>query len=123
MTTRIEAANEITQGKFARTAAWQGAGARCHWPSTAACPRLRRNPRRCSSTSRANPGLRLEIIKRSDPAPKGFQVQPRRWVVERTFGWLMQARRLARDYETKTTSSEALILLQACRIMLRRLAK
>ena len=71
----------------------------------------------------AHPDLRLDIIKRSDTAPKGFQVQPRRWVVERTFGWLMQARRLARDYETKTTSSEAMILLQASRIMLRRLAK
>jgi transposase len=71
----------------------------------------------------AHPGLRLDIVKRSDPAPKGFQVQPKRWIVERTFGWLMQARRLARDYETKTTSSEAMILLQASRIMLRRLAK
>ena len=71
----------------------------------------------------AHPGLRLDIVKRSDPAPKGFQVQPKRWIVERTFGWLMQARRLARDYETKTSSSEAMILLQASRIMLRTLAK
>ena len=46
-----------------------------------------------------------------------------RSAVERTFGWLMQARRLVRDYETKTSSSEAMILLQASRIMLRRLAK
>ena len=71
----------------------------------------------------AHPGLRLDIVKRSDPAPKGFVVQPRRWIIERTFGWLMQARRLARDYETKTTSSQAMILLQASRIILRRLAK
>ena len=71
----------------------------------------------------AHPALRLEIIKRSDPAPKGFAVQPRRWVVERTFGWLMQARRLARDYEAKTSSSEAIILAQSIRIMLRRLAR
>jgi transposase len=42
----------------------------------------------------AHPGLRLEIIKRCDPAPKGFAVQPKRWLVERTFGWIMQARRL-----------------------------
>jgi transposase len=68
-------------------------------------------------------GLRLEIVKRSDPAAKGFVVQPRRWVVERTFGWLMQARRLARDYETNPASSVALILAQASRIMLRRLAR
>ena len=71
----------------------------------------------------AHPGLRLDIIKRSDPAPKGFAVQPKRWIVERTLGWLMQARRLARDYETKTASSQAIILIQASRIMLRRLAK
>ena len=71
----------------------------------------------------AHPDLRLEIIKRSDAAPKGFAVQPRRWVVERSFGWLMQARRLARDYETKPTSSKAIILAQSIRIMLRSLAK
>ena len=71
----------------------------------------------------AHPGLRLDIVKRSDPAPTGFQVQPKRWIIERTFAWLMQARRLARDYETKAASSEAMILAQASRIMLRRLAK
>lgn len=71
----------------------------------------------------AHPGLRLEIIKRSDPAPKGFAVQPKRWIVERTLGWLMQARRLARDYETKPSSSQALVFAQASRIMLRRLAR
>jgi len=60
---------------------------------------------------------------RSDPAAKGFVVQPKRWIVERTFGWLMQARRLARDYETKTASSEAMIPVHASRIMIRRLAK
>ena len=71
----------------------------------------------------AHPGLRLDVVRRSDPAPKGFIVQPKRWIIERTFGWLMQARRLARDYETNTSSSEAMILLQASRIMLRSLAK
>ena len=74
-------------------------------------------------THAAHPALRLDIIKRSDPAPKGFAVQPKRCIVERTFGWIMQARRLARDYETKPSSSEAMILAQASRIMLRRLAK
>jgi transposase len=62
-------------------------------------------------------------VRRSDPAPKGFVVQPKRWIIERTFGWLMQARRLARDDETKTASIEAMILVQASRIMLRSLAK
>jgi transposase len=71
----------------------------------------------------AHPGLRLDIVKRSDPAPRGFAVPPKRWIVERTFGWLMQARRLARDYETKTSSSQAMILVHASRIMLRSLAK
>jgi transposase len=71
----------------------------------------------------AHPGLRLEIIKRSDAAPTGFTVQPKRWVVERSLGWLMQARRLARDYETNTSSSRALIFVQSVRIMLRRLAR
>lgn len=71
----------------------------------------------------AHPDLRLEIIKRSDPAPKGFAVQPKRWLVERTLGWLMQARRLVRDHETKPSASEALIYAQASRMMLRRLAR
>jgi transposase len=71
----------------------------------------------------AHPALRLEIVKRCAPAPKGFSVQPKRWLVERTFGWLMQARRLARDYETQPTSSRALLLAHASRIMLRRLAR
>ena len=53
------------------------------------------------------PKLAVEVIKRSDTAD-GFKVLARRWVVERTFGWLMHQRRLVRDYET-TESREALI--------------
>ena len=49
-------------------------------------------------------------------APKGFRVHPRRWVVERTFGWLVSYRRLGKDYEVLTEASEAMIHL-----MLRRL--
>ena len=48
----------------------------------------------------------LEIIKRSDTA-KGFQLLPRRWVVERTFAWLGRCRRLAKDWETSIASSTA----------------
>ena len=44
-------------------------------------------------------GLPLEIVKRSDTA-KGFVVLPKRWIVERTFGWLGRCRRLAKDYKT-----------------------
>lgn len=67
------------------------------------------------------PLLEVEIVKRSDDV-KGFVVLPRRWVVERTFGWLMKQRRLVRDYETLETSAEAWVYLAMIRIMLRRLA-
>jgi putative transposase len=66
--------------------------------------------------------LRLEIVRRSD-TQKGFAVLPRRWVVERTFGWLHQFRRLSKDYEFRTDSSEAFILLAAARLLIARLAK
>ncbi len=52
-------------------------------------------------------GITLEIIKRSD-AP-GFRVVARRWVVERTFGWLLRYRRLVRDYERRTEHHEAMV--------------
>lgn len=53
-------------------------------------------------------GVNAEIVTRN-PEARGFHVLKRRWVVERTIGWLMLHRRLARDYETLTTSSEAMI--------------
>lgn len=67
------------------------------------------------------PKLVVEVVKRSD-STAGFKVLPRRWVVERTFGWLMHHRRLARDYETSETSAEAWIFIAMIRIQLRRLA-
>lgn len=67
------------------------------------------------------PKLEVEVIKRSDHI-SGFKVLPRRWVVERTFGWLMRHRRLVRDYERTETSAEAWIYLAMIRIQLRRLA-
>jgi len=66
--------------------------------------------------------LRLEIVRRSD-SQAGFAVLPRRWVVERTFGWLNQFRRLSKDYEFRTDSSEAFIFLAASRILISRLAR
>lgn len=53
---------------------------------------------------------------------RGFTLLPRRWVVERTFSWLYQARRLSKDYERLLESSEELIYLAMSRLMLRRLA-
>jgi Transposase DDE domain len=52
---------------------------------------------------------------------RGFTVQPRRWVVERSFAWLNRNRRLAKDYERKVQTSETLIELAASRLLLRRL--
>jgi putative transposase len=65
--------------------------------------------------------LRLEIVKRSDTV-KGFVVQPKRWIVERTLGWLNRYRRLSKDYETLPATSEAMIYIAMIRLMLARLA-
>lgn len=62
----------------------------------------------------------LEIIRRSDAA-KGFEVLPRRWVVERTFAWLGRCRRLAKDFEATIASAEAWIFIASIRLMLRRM--
>ena len=67
------------------------------------------------------PQLAVAVVKRSDDTT-GFKVLPRRWVVERTFGWLMQHRRLVRDYENTEASAEAFIFIAMIRIQLRRLA-
>jgi len=67
------------------------------------------------------PKLEVEVIKRSDEV-SGFKVLPKRWVVERTFGWLMRHRRLVRDYEHCETSAESWIYIAMIRIQLRRLA-
>lgn len=64
--------------------------------------------------------LKLEIVKRSDDV-KGFKVLPRRWVVERTFGWLGRNRRLSKHYESKTASAESFIYIGMIRLMTRRL--
>lgn len=67
-------------------------------------------------------GWALEIVKHIGKVV-GFKLLPRRWVVERSFGWLNRARRLSKDYEQSTASSETMIILAMSRLMLRRLAK
>jgi transposase len=68
--------------------------------------------------------LRLDvtIVKRSDDT-KGFQVLPRRWVVERTLGWLTRNRRLVRDYERRTDTHETMTTIAMIALMSRRLAR
>jgi putative transposase len=68
------------------------------------------------------PGLRVEIVKRSDDM-KGFVVLPRRWVVERTFSWIGRNRRLAKDFENLADTLSAFVALACIQIALRRLAR
>lgn len=63
----------------------------------------------------------LEIVKRSDDVT-GFTVLPKRWIVERTLGWLGRYRRMSKDYEMLTASSETMILVVMINVMLHRLA-
>jgi len=63
----------------------------------------------------------IQIIKRSDAAV-GFEVIPRRWVVERTFAWMTRWRRLVRDYEERIDCSEAMIHVALGSVLLRRIA-
>jgi putative transposase len=64
--------------------------------------------------------LRLEIVSKIHP--RRFSILPKRWIVERTFGWLVKNRRLVRDYEITTDSAEGWIYVSMIGLMLRRLA-
>ena len=66
-------------------------------------------------------GLALIVVRRA-AVTTGFVVQPRRWVVERTLGWLGRWRRLSKDYEALPEVSEAMVTLAMIRLMLHRLA-
>ena len=63
-------------------------------------------------------GMQMSIIKRT--MPKGFQVLPKRWVVERTLAWLGWHRRLSKDYELNPESAQCFLFLAAAMILLRR---
>ena len=71
---------------------------------------------------RAEANIPLEIVKRSDTA-KGFVLLPKRWIVERTLGWLGRCRRLAKDFENLSRSHAAFIILAMIRLMLRRIVR
>ena len=70
---------------------------------------------------RTTAGITLEIVART--SPHTFQVLKRRWVVERTFGWLMRYRRLARDYEHRPEHHEAMVYWATVFIMTKRLTR
>jgi transposase len=67
-------------------------------------------------------GIPLEIVKRSDAAT-GFHILPKRWIVERTFGWLGRCRRLAKDFEHHMRTHAAFVILAMIRLMLRRITR
>ncbi len=69
----------------------------------------------------ATKSWRVEIVTRSDTI-SGFQILPKRWIVERTFAWLSQQRRLSKDYEYLVQASDAMCYIAMIRLMLSRLA-
>ncbi len=66
--------------------------------------------------------IHIDIVH-NQPGQRGFTVIPHRWVVERTFAWLNQYRRLSKDYEYLMTTSDAMIYAASIRLMLRRLTR
>jgi putative transposase len=67
-------------------------------------------------------GWQLEVVERNREV-QGFKVLPKRWIVERTFSWLIRNRRLSKDYERMVQSSETFIEVAMIRLILRRLAR
>jgi transposase len=67
--------------------------------------------------------ISITVVKRTDTQIKGFIVLPKRWVVERTLGWINRARRLAKDFETTIESSLAWLYLALAFLLMRRLAR
>jgi putative transposase len=64
----------------------------------------------------------LEVVERT-PGVRGFAVLPKRWVVERTFGWISRNRRMSKDYVRKVQTSEALIKVVMIRLLVARLGR
>jgi len=83
--------------------------------------RVYRGPQLQSAIADCGPWT-IQIVERP-PGVKGFQLLPRRWVVERTFAWLGRSRRLAKDFEATIASATAWLLLANLRLLSRRLAR
>jgi putative transposase len=66
-------------------------------------------------------GCDFEVVNKK--AGSGFQILPRRWVVERTFAWLIRSRRLSKDYERKPTSSASQVYVSSIRLLLRKMSQ
>ena len=64
--------------------------------------------------------VELDIVKKQE-GQRGFAVQPRRWAVERSFGWYSRNRRLSKDYEHQCATSEAMVYIASIQVLLRRL--
>ena len=75
-----------------------------------------------SAMQRVMHQVNVEIVKRSDAA-RNFVVLPKRWIVERTIGWLNRARRLAKDWECLNRSALAFLRWSSIRLMLRKLCQ
>jgi putative transposase len=83
--------------------------------------RIYRGAQLCNAVADCGPWT-IQIVERP-PGVKGFQLLPRRWVVERSFAWLGRSRRLAKDFEASIESATAWLLIANLRILSRRLAK
>ena len=75
---------------------------------------------RLEAWARAKANVALSIVRRPR-AIIGFEPLPRRWVIERSFAWLIKNRRLVRDFEQRVETSEALIMIAATSTLIRRL--
>ena len=74
-----------------------------------------------SDTLKATLGCELEVVLRPDECPSKFQVMPKRWIVERSFAWLENFRRLTIDYEFRAETAVAMIQLAFCFLMLNKI--
>ena len=81
---------------------------------------IRATPEETARASAKAHRIRLEVVKHSE-AKKGFVLLPRRWVVERSFGWLARFRRLARDYERLPETLASLHFVAFVALLLRQL--